>query len=330
MYPYFSILYRCFLGGKMPDLPSLLPQLLVMCLLSLSTVSQASSQACQSVYKNVETLLEQKVNTVLRKNLSEQYDIALAVCTQRQSTVLGRYIAEAIFDDMQAQGVFSDQQSKQMKTHIDNLHKAFTPIWQGTQLLGYYDLQNKAYDQAVMHLQKTLYLMEDYDAHISDQTIRETHAQLSIALNLAKQPLKSTQMRGQSDEWIVSKTSFRGVSVVPIPLPVHFQTNSTELSHDGRQIVEQWVKELQQMTVPLQRITLTGHADERGDAAFNLRLSMRRAQVVKDYFLRSGITAKIIVDGKGEEQPYPEKHLSTALTQEERWQLDRRVEWSYQ
>ena len=52
------------------------------------------------------------------------------------------------------------------------------------------------------------------------------------------------------------------------------------------------------------RITATGHADRSGPEAYNMALSLRRANTVKDALVREGVPATAIaVVGRGESQP---------------------------
>ena len=52
------------------------------------------------------------------------------------------------------------------------------------------------------------------------------------------------------------------------------------------------------------RITIAGHADERGTREYNLALGQRRANAVKDYFVLNGIDSnRISVKSYGEERP---------------------------
>ncbi len=52
------------------------------------------------------------------------------------------------------------------------------------------------------------------------------------------------------------------------------------------------------------RITVTGHADRSGTDAYNMALSLRRANAVKDQLVREGIPAAgIAIVGRGESQP---------------------------
>jgi outer membrane protein OmpA-like peptidoglycan-associated protein len=52
------------------------------------------------------------------------------------------------------------------------------------------------------------------------------------------------------------------------------------------------------------RITATGHADTSGPENYNMALSLRRANAVKDALVREGVPATAIaVIGRGESQP---------------------------
>jgi len=52
------------------------------------------------------------------------------------------------------------------------------------------------------------------------------------------------------------------------------------------------------------RVTATGHADKSGPEAYNMALSLRRANAVKDALIQNGVPANVIsVVGRGEEQP---------------------------
>ena len=52
------------------------------------------------------------------------------------------------------------------------------------------------------------------------------------------------------------------------------------------------------------RITATGHTDTSGPEAYNMALSLRRANAVKDALVRDGVPATAItVVGRGESQP---------------------------
>ena len=51
-------------------------------------------------------------------------------------------------------------------------------------------------------------------------------------------------------------------------------------------------------------VTVIGHTDKLGDKAFNLKLSQRRAEAVRDYLVRKGVPpSRLKAVGRGEEAP---------------------------
>jgi outer membrane protein OmpA-like peptidoglycan-associated protein len=80
----------------------------------------------------------------------------------------------------------------------------------------------------------------------------------------------------------------------------------------------QWLKDH-----PNVRLTLAGFTDIRGDIVYNLALSQRRAQTVKQELIRRGIAENRIVYATGWGELYPNCLDAT----EECWKLQRRVEF---
>ncbi|MEC3859711.1 OmpA family protein [Mesobacterium sp. TK19101] len=106
-------------------------------------------------------------------------------------------------------------------------------------------------------------------------------------------------------------------------LPIRFAFNSADLDVQGLYEAESVAAFLK--ANHLKQITLVGHTDEIGSDAFNLDLSLRRAQAVRDFLIRSGVTAYIAVEGQGERQP-PKLVDPTIYSDEERRAIARRVE----
>ena len=80
----------------------------------------------------------------------------------------------------------------------------------------------------------------------------------------------------------------------------------------------QWLKDH-----PDVRVKLAGHADPRGDIAYNLALSQRRAQTIKQELIRMGVDENRIVFATGWGELYPNCLEST----EECWRQNRRVDF---
>jgi len=52
------------------------------------------------------------------------------------------------------------------------------------------------------------------------------------------------------------------------------------------------------------RFRITGHADRLGPEPYNLKLSLRRAETVKQYLAGKGVDARVIqLEAKGESDP---------------------------
>jgi outer membrane protein OmpA-like peptidoglycan-associated protein len=106
-----------------------------------------------------------------------------------------------------------------------------------------------------------------------------------------------------------------------IDMRVQFKFDSVELSDTGEQQVMELGKALQQQQSS-SRFRLVGHTDTQGDAAYNDRLSLRRAEALRDFLARNFQFApnRFEVSGMGERQPlYPGED-------EETHALNRRVE----
>lgn len=98
-----------------------------------------------------------------------------------------------------------------------------------------------------------------------------------------------------------------------------FDFDKANLKPEGRQVLDQVAD--QASTLDLETIIAVGYTDSTGPAAYNLKLSERRANSVKEYLVSRGIAAdRIYTEGKGEADP-----IATNATREGRAQ-NRRVE----
>jgi outer membrane protein OmpA-like peptidoglycan-associated protein len=101
---------------------------------------------------------------------------------------------------------------------------------------------------------------------------------------------------------------------------VNFESGSAVLTPDSYKVLDQAVRSL--MAYPEVRVEIRGYTDNVGKASFNLGLSERRAEAVKQYLVNAGIDpARIVAKGFGEENP-----VSTNATPEGRAQ-NRRIEF---
>jgi peptidoglycan-associated lipoprotein len=101
---------------------------------------------------------------------------------------------------------------------------------------------------------------------------------------------------------------------------VYFAFNSAHLSAASRALLREKAAILARN--PALTLTLTGHADARGPANYNQRLSERRATAVQRLLVELGIAPeRLTSEGRGEEVP------AVQGTGERVWQRNRRVEF---
>jgi outer membrane protein OmpA-like peptidoglycan-associated protein len=83
---------------------------------------------------------------------------------------------------------------------------------------------------------------------------------------------------------------------------LYFLEARDELTPDSRQVLRQLLDEVPRR--PVAEIEVVGHTDRVGPAANNDRLSLRRAERVRDELLRLGVAAdRLQVSGRGEREP---------------------------
>jgi outer membrane protein OmpA-like peptidoglycan-associated protein len=103
-----------------------------------------------------------------------------------------------------------------------------------------------------------------------------------------------------------------------VNISVEFETNATEINSD----IDDKVKLITEYLVryPQAKFTLTGHTDHVGSDAYNMALSIRRAESVKNYLIeRFSIEAKrLIVKGAGSSQPVADNSTKEGQKQNRR------------
>ncbi|HEV3430101.1 MAG TPA: OmpA family protein [Paraburkholderia sp.] len=105
-----------------------------------------------------------------------------------------------------------------------------------------------------------------------------------------------------------------------------FDFDKAVLKPAGKEKLDDLASKIQALN--LEVVVATGYTDRIGSAAYNDRLSLRRAQAVKSYLVSKGVPAeRVYTEGKGKRNP-----VTTGCNQKNRKQLisclapDRRVE----
>lgn len=122
------------------------------------------------------------------------------------------------------------------------------------------------------------------------------------------QPLHIASCR---DEFFRALEQLEGGPVPPqqpamTPAPdvyiVYFEFDRSNILPAGRAVINDVLSEAQRLGTPA--VSVTGHADRSGPEDYNLALSLRRADAVREALISGGIAAeRITVSGRGEEEP---------------------------
>ena len=103
---------------------------------------------------------------------------------------------------------------------------------------------------------------------------------------------------------------------------VYFAFDSSEVKYDDREIIAAHASYLSNN--PTARVTLEGHADERGSREYNIGLGERRTIAVRRLMTLQGASSnQLNTVSYGEERPANSGHNESA------WSQNRRVEIVY-
>jgi len=82
---------------------------------------------------------------------------------------------------------------------------------------------------------------------------------------------------------------------------IEFESNATTMTPRSRATLDQLITQLRQ--APRTAIEIGGHTDKYGAPDYNLQLSHRRAEAVRDYFINHGLTNQFTAVGYGASRP---------------------------
>ena len=202
---------------------------------------------------------------------------------------------------------------------------AYARTWPVLALLGDANHDAEDYDGAAARYQEALAAIDDVartPRPPSESLIRRIFQRAAQSRMLAANYQPPPRTRSGAPGGLAA-VSIRGFTVERVPLPITFHTGSAEFTEKGRHAAADMVEYLTMQNPG--RITIAGHTDPRGDEAYNLALSRRRAEAVAHYLRMQGFAGQVQVIAKGESERFAVDNPG-AYTREQRWQMDRRVE----
>ncbi len=156
------------------------------------------------------------------------------------------------------------------------------------------------------------------EAQQAQQEAQRARAQVGQAQSAAEeQQRRAEELKRQLQEFNAKQTN-RG-SVVTLGSDVLFDVNKAELRPGARRSVQRLAEVLQQH--PDRKVTVEGFTDSTGSAEYNMELSRRRAESVREALAREGVPERNIeIQPHG--QDYPVADNTTPVGR----QMNRRVE----
>jgi peptidoglycan-associated lipoprotein len=108
--------------------------------------------------------------------------------------------------------------------------------------------------------------------------------------------------RQPTEEEIFASMSLADLNAKGLLEDVFFEYDKADLSAKAQASLQKNADYLRKWTST--RVTIEGHADDRGTNEYNLALGERRAAAVRDYLVSLGVTAnRMNIVSKGEEEP---------------------------
>jgi len=125
----------------------------------------------------------------------------------------------------------------------------------------------------------------------------------------------ASQARGLAEEERLRRE--REQLIADLTRPVYFAYDSFELSAEAKAILKAKSEALRRS--PAVRLTVEGHCDERGTAAYNLALGQKRAKSAYDYLVTLGVEAgRLNMVSYGAERPAEAGHDEAAWAKNRR------------
>jgi OOP family OmpA-OmpF porin len=100
---------------------------------------------------------------------------------------------------------------------------------------------------------------------------------------------------------------------------IEFEPKSATMTTKGQMVLDQIIALLRR--APDTPIEIAGHTDSTGEAEYNMQLSRRRAEAVKQYLTNHGLTNRFTTIGHGSTRPLSHGRQQSGLQQSERIEL---------
>jgi len=273
----------------------------------LASIPTVNAETCDSVNKRASAAIQSKDVA----ELQAAYDAALdEQCTKngRQSaTLLVRFLASLRLDALRAVPVEAMPISRRLE-EAQSIVALDSKIWQANAYFGDLYHQSRQFDAASLQYSLAIDLMTNREATPDgfdvDEFRRVFHkGGLSLLLQDGYIPKPRRNESGMPMGLTCAPTRGAGVKIDYCNIPLQFPTNETTLTPAGRANAEALATALIAASPRPRRIRVVGHTDQHGSDAYNLDLSMRRAQAIARLLRERGVAGPILTEARGEKEP---------------------------
>jgi outer membrane protein OmpA-like peptidoglycan-associated protein len=267
--------------------------------------------------------------------LVAQADTAASACSAQARACLGRDAALGLLDAAKAKA--SEGASAGEVAALITRGRRLASPWQ--LLAAHGDLlldeakavhDAKAYGEASLTYQLALLDAEttpvscsnaEASARPAKPALEKLYGKMSTALLLAA-PVRVATSRCGACDWLFL-AGVGDFTPASRPLPITFDEGGVKPTPQGAEAIAA----LLQCTkgAGWKRIVLSGHTDDIGPEADNMKLSGRRLDVVKQALVAGGFDGEVVLEPKGKSEAYP-VDPADQYTAEEVRRLNRRIE----
>jgi OOP family OmpA-OmpF porin len=104
---------------------------------------------------------------------------------------------------------------------------------------------------------------------------------------------------------------------------VLFDFDKAVLKPEGKEAIKSYREETRSKLSRADKVIITGHTDNKGTAAYNKKLSLRRAQSVRDYLVSLGVDpGKLEVRGEGLAKPIADNSTEEGRAKNRRVEIE--------
>jgi OOP family OmpA-OmpF porin len=127
-----------------------------------------------------------------------------------------------------------------------------------------------------------------------------------------------------------SKTAATSLTVTPLQKKTMvfeaaalFDFDKADLKPEGKEQIKKYREDVRGELSKADKIKITGHTDNVGTADYNMKLSLKRAETVRDFLIGLGVDPKLLeVSGEGMANPIADNSTSEGRAKNRRVEVD--------